>query len=64
MIALFAGFGDASKSADYAKYGIAACVKTGVVSGRDGNLIAPKDNITRAEVSVIVQRLLQVSGLI
>lgn len=56
-----AGFGD---SADYAKNGIVACVKTGVISGRSGNIIAPKDNITRAEVAVIVQRLLQKSGLI
>lgn len=61
---LLAGFGDAAKSADYAKNGIAACVKTGIVSGKNGNLIAPKDNITRAEVVVIVQRLLQKSGLI
>lgn len=58
------GFGDAAKSADYAKNSIAACVKTEIVSGRNGNMIAPKDNITRAEVAVILQRLLQKSGLI
>lgn len=64
MDKLLAGFGDAAKSADYAKNSIAACVKTGIVSGRNGNMIAPKDNITRAEVAVILQRLLQKSGLI
>jgi hypothetical protein len=44
--------------------GIAACLKAGIVSGRGGRLIAPKDNITRAEVAAIVQRLLRKSGLI
>lgn len=38
---------DADNAADYAKNGIAACVGTGVVSGRSDKLIAPKDNITR-----------------
>ncbi|MFZ5600761.1 MAG: S-layer homology domain-containing protein [Bacillota bacterium] len=64
MDKLHAIFGDAANSADYAKNSIAACVKTGIVSGRNGNMIAPKDNITRAEVAVILQRLLQKSGLI
>ncbi|MFZ5600765.1 MAG: leucine-rich repeat protein [Bacillota bacterium] len=64
MDKLHASFGDAANSADYAKNSIAACVKTGIVSGRNGNMIAPKDNITRAEVAVILQRLLQKSGLI
>lgn len=57
-------FTDADKAADYAKNAIAACVDSGVVSGRSDKLIAPKDSITRAEVAVIVQRLLQKSGLI
>lgn len=64
MDELLAGFADAGKSADYAKNSIAACVKTGIVSGRNGNMIAPKANITRAEVAVIVRSLLQKSGLI
>ena len=57
-------FGDADKSADDAKNSIAACVKTGIVCGRNGNLLAPMDNITRAEVAVIVRKLLQKSNLI
>jgi len=61
---LLAGLGDADKSAAYAKNSIASCIKAGIVSGRSGNLIAPKDNITRAEVAVIVKRLLQKSNLI
>lgn len=57
-------YDDANKMADYTKSSIAACVKTGIVSGRNGNMIAPKDNITRAEVAVIISRLLKKSNLI
>lgn len=64
MTKLLADFSDAAKLDDYVKNSIAACIKAGIVSGRDGNLIAPKDNITRAEVAEIVRRLLQKSGLI
>lgn len=61
---LLAGFDDALKSADYARDSIAVCLKTGIISGRTANLIAPKDNITRAEVAQIVRSLLQKSNLI
>jgi len=61
---LLGGFTDAGSAAEYAKANIAACVKAGIVSGRSEKLIAPKDNITRAEVAVIVQKLLRNSKLI
>ena len=61
---LLAGFNDADELADYAKKSTAACVKTGIVTGKNGKMIAPKDNITRAEVAVVIQRLLQKSNLI
>ncbi len=61
---ILAGYTDAHRAADYAKSGIAACVKTGLISGRCSNTLAPRDNITRAEVAVIVQKLLQKSNLI
>ncbi|MNN96727.1 Endo-1,4-beta-xylanase A precursor [compost metagenome] len=61
---LLSGFEDAGEAAGYAKQGIASCLKTGIITGRDVNTVAPKDNITRAEVAVIVRRLLQTSGLI
>lgn len=57
-------FGDLAQSASWAQKSIAACVKTGVVAGKSENTLAPKDEITRAEVAVIVQRLLRISGLI
>jgi hypothetical protein len=57
-------FEDASQSADYARNSIAKCVKAGLVAGRSHKLLAPKDNITRAETAVIVRRFLQESDLI
>jgi len=61
---LLGEFKDASTSADHAKDSIAKCIKAGVITGKIGKLIAPKDNITRAEAAVIVRRLLQLSDLI
>lgn len=62
--ALLQGFSDAGDVPGYASAQVAACLKTGVITGRDGGRIAPKDTITRAEVAVIVERLLEKSGLI
>ena len=55
---------DGSSASAYAKDSIAACLKAGIVSGRGNSTIAPKNYITRAEVAVMLQRLLQKSGLI
>lgn len=62
--ALIANYSDGTAASDYAKTNIAACLKSGMVTGRTSDTIAPKDCITRAEVAVIVQRLLQKSDLI
>ena len=61
---LLAAFGDSEQSATWAIESMAACVKTGIVSGRNGKTIAPKEYITRAETAVIVRKLLQKSNLI
>lgn len=61
---LLAGFIDADQSADYARNSIAVCLKSGIISGRSNNLIAPQENITRAEVAVIIQRFLKSSNFI
>jgi len=61
---LLTSFTDADRTAEYAKAGIASCVKAGIVFGRNGKLISPKDNLTRAEAAAIVQRLLRSSKLI
>ncbi|MDD4496303.1 MAG: S-layer homology domain-containing protein, partial [Eubacteriales bacterium] len=55
---------DGSSVSAYARPGVAACLETGVVNGKGAAKIAPKDNITRAEVAVIVYRLLIKSSLI
>ncbi|WP_331700337.1 putative Ig domain-containing protein [Paenibacillus sp. IITD108] len=57
-------FSDASTVSDWARQGITDSLSAGIISGRNNNLLAPKANITRAEVAIIIQRLLQTSGLI
>lgn len=61
---LLAGYTDVTNATSYAKPSIASCLKTGVVSGNSSTTLAPKSNITRAEVAVIVERLLKKSELI
>jgi hypothetical protein len=61
---LLATYTDGTLASDYAKSGIAACLQAGVASGKGVDAIAPKDFITRAEVAVMVQRLLRKSELI
>ncbi len=61
---LLAGFADGERTADWAKTSIAACVKAGIVSGKGGSQVAPQDNISRAEVAVMVRGLLKKSKLI
>jgi len=61
---LLAEFGDATEASEYAKNSIATCIKAGVANSEEGNMNQVKDNITRAEVAVIVRRLLQKSNLI
>ena len=61
---LLADYLDGASVSDYAVGGIAACLQTGIVSGRSDTMISSKDYVTRAEVAVMVQRLLQKSELI
>lgn len=57
-------YNDAALVSDYAKAGVAACLQTGIVSGKANGILAPKEYISRAEVAVIVKRLLQKADLI
>lgn len=61
---LLSTFSDGESASSYAKESIAACLKTGITSGTSNTTILPKADISRAEVVVMVQRLLQKSGLI
>ncbi|QTH43761.1 S-layer homology domain-containing protein [Cohnella sp. LGH] len=62
--AVLSPYGDASKVAKWAQSGAAGSVQAGIVTGRSADTLAPKANMTRAEVAAIVQRLLQKSELI
>ena len=62
--ALLETYIDGLSASGYAKDSVAICLKTGIISGTSDSTIDPKDYITRAEVAVIVERLLQKSGLI
>jgi len=64
MSAQISSYADGASSSKYAKEGVAACLKTGVVSGKSSSKLAPKDYITRAEVAVIIERMLEKSELI
>jgi hypothetical protein len=61
---LLAAFGDGQEASAWSQESMADCIKAGIVSGKSQTQLAPKDPITRAEVTVIVQRLLEKSGLI
>lgn len=61
---LIAAYADGVSVSDYAKEGVAACLDAGIITGRGNSTIAPKDCVTRAEVAVMVERLLKNSGLI
>ena len=45
---LLANYSDAGLISDYARTGVAACIKTGVVTGLTMSTLSPKDSITRA----------------
>jgi len=55
---------DTDGASEYAKGSIAACIKLGIVAGGNDKPVTAKDNITKAEIAVIVRRLLQKSNLI
>ncbi|WP_123043258.1 S-layer homology domain-containing protein [Cohnella candidum] len=57
-------YSDATLASAWAVDGLADCLQAGIVSGRANHRLAPLDSITRAEVAVIVQRLLQKADLI
>lgn len=64
ITSMLTGYKDNVSVAGWANANVAACLKVGIISGRTGTTLCPKENITRDEVAVIVKRLLQESGLI
>ncbi|WP_284638153.1 S-layer homology domain-containing protein [Paenibacillus silviterrae] len=57
-------FTDNALISDWAKQSIAESLQAGLISGRAEGILAPKALISRAEVAVIMQKLLQKSELI
>ena len=58
------GFSDADQISAWAKASVAEGLRAELVTGRKDNRLAPKSYISRAEVAVLVQRLLKKSDLI
>ncbi len=50
-------FKDASSISPFAKEAVGELVAMGILTGRDGDLFAPKDRLTRAEAAAIFHRL-------
>ncbi|MGE4352850.1 MAG: MBG domain-containing protein [Oscillospiraceae bacterium] len=62
--ALLGQYTDGAEVSSYARTDVAALLKCGIVTGSSDTTLSPKDEITRAEIAVMVQRLLQKSELI
>jgi hypothetical protein len=50
-------YNDSNKISSWARDAFAWAVSTGVIKGKNSNTLAPTNNITRAEVAAIIQRL-------
>lgn len=61
---LMQAYADSGQVSGWAVSGVADSLQAGVVSGRSDDELAPSAQVSRAEVAVMVQRLLQKSGLI
>jgi len=61
---ILSAFTDTEAISNWALDSVAESVSAGIISGRSSELLDPTATITRAEVAVIVQRLLQKSNLI
>ncbi|OME18518.1 hypothetical protein BSK60_00265 [Paenibacillus odorifer] len=61
---LLAPFTDGSDVSNWATSGVADTLQAGIIMGRSSKGLAPKDDMTRAEVAEIVKRLLEKSDLI
>ncbi|WP_340021350.1 S-layer homology domain-containing protein [Paenibacillus sp. FSL K6-1096] len=61
---VLAAFTDAGQVGAWAKDSLALAARAGLITGRGGSKLEAKANVTRAEVAVLIQRLLQKSDLI
>ncbi|ANY68649.1 hypothetical protein BBD42_20865 [Paenibacillus sp. BIHB 4019] len=61
---ILGSFTDTASVSSWAKKGIARSIQAGIVNGRSDSTLAPKAQVTRAEVAQMIQLLLQKSDLI
>ncbi|WP_238655494.1 S-layer homology domain-containing protein [Paenibacillus piscarius] len=61
---VLAAFTDAGRAGAWAKDSLALAARAGLITGRGGSKLEATANVTRAEVAVLIQRLLQKSDLI
>ena len=59
---LLSNFTDGSQVSSWAQNAVSALIKAGVISGSDGKL-NPQANITRAEICVIINKLMTIYDL-
>ncbi len=57
-------FKDAAEASPWALGGIADTLSAGLIAGKSDRVLDPKSDITRAEVCLVLERLLQKSGMI
>ncbi|MDF2936405.1 MAG: coagulation factor 5/8 type domain protein [Paenibacillaceae bacterium] len=57
-------FGDNQQVSDWAADSLASILQSGIAGGRTEQLLEPQAYVTRAEVAVMIERLLRESGLI
>jgi hypothetical protein len=57
-------YADLDMVSEWAKESISNCISTHIVKGKDKDMLAPKDNVSRAEAVVFIRRLLMKAELI
>ena len=55
------GYYDSAEVSSYAETAVKWAVYNGIISGRDGNLLAPKATATRAEAAAMCQRFIELA---
>ncbi len=56
---LLNAFSDGSQTHSWAEDSLAWCVKNHIIQGKDGEILDPRNNATRAEAAVMLQRFLK-----
>jgi len=56
-------FDDSAKISDYAKDAVKQMQMAGILNGKNGNLFDPQGTTTRAEISAVLHRFVELSQL-